>query len=158
MKKRRTLIRLAAVCLLAFSLTGCGTTRESMTDMKFQNAAEKAGYEVMDSTEQFAAYDHIESASIAIKDNDYQVEFYTTSNSASAASMFQTSRASFETTKGSKTIERGKSGENYQSYSLLTNRQYMYVCQIDNTLVYVDGQLPRPMADAIEVGACKSSS
>lgn len=89
MKKRRTLIRLAAVCLLAFSLTGCGTTRESMTDMKFQNAAEKAGYEVMDSTEQFAAYDHIESASIAIKDNDYQVEFYTTSNSASAASMFR---------------------------------------------------------------------
>lgn len=129
-----------------------------MTDMEFQNAAEKAGYEVMDSTEQFAAYDHIESASIAIKDNDYQVEFYTTSNSASAASMFQTSRASFETTKGSKTIERGKSGENYQSYSLLTNRQYMYVCQIDNTLVYVDGQLPRPMADAIKVGACKSSS
>lgn len=138
MKKRKTLIRLAAVCLLAVSLTGCGTTRESMTDMEFQNAAEKAGYEVMDSTEQFAAYDHIESASIAIKDNDYQVEFYTTSNSASATSMFQTSRASFETTNGSKTKEGEKSGKNYQSYSLLTNGQYIHVCQIDNTLVYVD--------------------
>lgn len=138
MKKRRARIRLAAVCLLAFSLTGCGTTRESMTDMEFQNAAEKAGYEVMDSTEQFAAYDHIESASIAIKDNDYQVEFYTTSNSASAASMFQTNRESFETTKGSKIKEGKKSGKNYQSYSLLTNGQYMHVCQIDNTLVYVD--------------------
>lgn len=138
MKKRRTLIRLAAVCLLAFSLTGCGTTRESMTDMKFQNAAEKAGYEVMDSTEQFAAYDHIESASIAIKNNEYQVEFYTASNSTSAASMFQTNRESFEITKGSKTKEGEKSGKNYQSYSLLTNGQYMHVCQIDNTLVYVD--------------------
>lgn len=138
MKKRRAMIRLAAVCLLAFSLTGCGTTRESMTDMEFQNAAEKAGYEVMDSTEQFAAYDHIESASIAIKDNDYQVEFYTTSNSASATSMFQTNRESFETTKGSKTKEGKKSGKNYQSYSLLTNGEYMHVCQIDNTLVYVD--------------------
>ena len=138
MKKRRAMIRLAAVCLLAFSLTGCGTTRESMTDMEFQNAAEKAGYEVMDSTEQFVAYDHIESASIAIKDNDYQVEFYTTSNSASATSMFQTNQKSFETTKGSKTKEGEKSGKNYQSYSLLTNGEYMHVCQIDNTLVYVD--------------------
>lgn len=94
-----------------------------MTDMEFQNAAEKAGYEVMDSTEQFAAYDHIENASIAIKDNDYQVEFYTTSNSASAASMFQTNQESFETTKGSKTKEGEKSGKNYQSYSLLTNEK-----------------------------------
>lgn len=128
MKKRRTMISLAAVCLLAFSLTGCGTSRESMTDMEFQNAAEKAGYEVMDSTEQFAAYDHIESASIAIKDSDYQVEFYTTFNSASAASMFQTNQESFETTKGSKTKEGEKSGKNYQSYFLLTNGQYMHVC------------------------------
>lgn len=68
----------ATVALIA-TLTG---SKEPLTAKGFAAAMEKNGYEVINVKEQFAQYDHVKSAYIAIDgQGGQQIEFYVLSGS-----------------------------------------------------------------------------
>lgn len=70
----------------------------------------------------------------------WQVEFYVLDDSANATAMFNTNKNIFENYKGNSSSEKSSSIGNSASYSLTSSGYYMYLCRIDNTLLYVKVQ------------------
>lgn len=135
MTKASTIIVALAAVLLLF--TGCSKT--AATSDTFKSLAEESGMVTVDAKSQFAAYDYILEAVIAApEDNTYQIEFYVLSDSSFANSFFENNQAKFEQSKGSNYSESSSSGQNYSSYSLTAGERYMFVEQVDNTVIYID--------------------
>lgn len=138
MNKNKVL--LGIVCLLVlFTLTGC-FNKTAITKYGFVTKAESNDYEIFDVSEQYASYDFVETATIAKKSNDWQVEFYELDDDESAIGMFNENKTIFEQQKESVNNESTTSANNYVTYTLITNNNYMYLSQVDNTLLYINVQ------------------
>ena len=125
----------ATVALIA-TLTG---SKEPLTAKGFAAAMEKNGYEVINVKEQFARYDHVKSAYIAIDgQGGQQIEFYVLSGADTASAFFDNNRSLFEETKGSIVSESSVSGKNHAKYTLSSGGTYKVISMIDNTAVYAD--------------------
>ena len=135
MKKRNIFLSILVVLLL-FTLTGCGK-KNVATGEDFKSLFEEKGYTIYDVTSQFSSLGVIESATIAQSNNGYQVEFYVLKDQGEAVAMFNTNSATFETYKGNTSSGTTSSANNYSTYSLTSSGYYMYLCQVDNTLLYV---------------------
>ena len=70
----------------------------------------------------------------------WQVEFYVLDNSANASSMFNSNRNIFENYRSNSSSEKSAITGNSSTYSLISSGYYMYLCRIDNTLLYVKVQ------------------
>ena len=134
MKKRGIL--LGVVCLLLlFITTGC-MNKKAITTSEFKSKMESAGFSIIDAKEQFSNYQYVKEATVA-KNSDYQIEFYVLSNTERANYMFNTNKDIFQNSKGSSSLETKSNMGNYETYSLTSNGYYMYVCRVDNTLIYL---------------------
>ena len=112
--------------------------KESMTANEFCDELEDEGYVMVDVTSQYASYG-IEEAYLAVKPNqEYQIEFYELSSVSKAENMFETNKEYFEDRAGSKRVTSSFGFGNYDTYSLTSNGDFMYLCRIDNTLLYID--------------------
>lgn len=135
MKKGKIL--LGIICFLTlFTLTGCGK-KTAITSDDFKSISENHSYTVVDALSQYAEYDYIDSASIAQSSDKWQVEFYTLSGENYAAGMFDNNKTIFEGYKGNISTESSSSVGNYSNYSLTSGGYFMYICRVDNTLLYV---------------------
>ncbi len=135
MKKKN--IFFGVVCfLMLFALTGCGN-KNAITTSDFKSKTENLSYVTTDVTSQYASYGYIQEATIAQSSDGYQVEFYVLDDAGNATSMFNTNKATFESYKGNSSTESSSSMGNYSSYSLTSSGYYMYLCRVDNTLLYV---------------------
>lgn len=109
-----------------------------MTANEFCDELEDEGYVMVDITDQYASYG-IEEAYLAVKSNqEYQIEFYELSSEGKAISMFESNKEYFEGRAGSSRVTSSYGFGNYDIYSLKSNGDYMYLCRIDNTLLYID--------------------
>lgn len=128
---------IVAFAAILFLFTGCSKTSATSDDFKL--IAEENGMVTVDAKSQFADYDYILEAIIAApEDNTYQIEFYVLSDSSFASSFFENNKAKFEQSKGSDYSYGSSSGQNYSTYSLTAGERYMFVEQVDNTVIYID--------------------
>jgi len=122
--------------LILLTLTGCGNKNAISTD-DFKTITEGRDYIIADATMQYSSYGYINEATIAQSPEGWQIEFYVLSDESYAEGMFNTNKATFETYKGNSSISSSSNMENYSKYSLTSSGYYMYLCRIDNTLLYV---------------------
>ncbi len=128
---------LSIMCLVSlFGLTGCGNKTEITTD-QFKSKVESNGLLTTDVTTQYSEYEYVKEATVALKEGEYQIEFYVLDNEANATSMFNTNKTIFETYKGNASKETSSSVGNYSKYTLQSNDLYMYLCRVKNTLLYI---------------------
>ena len=120
-----------------FVLTGCGT-KKPITEEQFKTAAESYGLVVIDAIDQMSQYKIVKSALIGKSNDGWQVEFYILDGNSSAKSMYDENRSIFEKYKGSTTKEKYITIKEYSMYSLNSNGKYMYLCKINNTLLYAN--------------------
>lgn len=112
--------------------------KESVSAKQFYDEMEDEGYVMVDITAQYAAYG-IDEAYLAVKPNqEYQIEFYELSSISKAESMFESNKEYFKDRAGSKRVTSSYGFGNYDIYSLTSNGDFMYLCRIDNTLLYID--------------------
>ena len=52
--------------------------------------------------------------------------------------MFESNKDYFKDREGSTRVTSSYSIGNYNLYSLTSNGDYMYLCRVDNTLLYID--------------------
>ncbi len=112
--------------------------KEYMSADEFYEEMEDEGYVMVDITAQYASYG-IDEAYLAVKPNqEYQIEFYELSSISKAESMFESNKENFKDRAGSKRVTSSYGFGNYDIYSLTSNGDFMYLCRIDNTLLYID--------------------
>ena len=96
-------------------------------------------YNVIDIKEQYADYDSIKSAQVAInKDQNYQIEFYTLTDEKEAIAFFKENKKIFETSKSNNAKETSKELRKKSKYILNTNGKYKVISRIKNTVIYVN--------------------
>lgn len=134
MKKRFVLVCLCLLMLL--SLSGCGS-RTALTAEEFIAKAETFGYETADITEQYASYGIFADAAVATSPDGFQVEFYVLNDEATAAGVFETNKADFDSLKGAGSTSTSVNLGNYSSYAVTSGGKYMYVSRVGSTLLYV---------------------
>lgn len=135
MKSKKILLFSLSIFMLLF-LTGCGN-KKAITKEDFIAKAEKHNYQIVDATSQFEQYDEIESATLALSPDNWQVEFYELNTSENAMAMFEHNKSKFEDYKDNTALEASKSMSNYATYSLTSGGYYMYLSTVDNTLIYL---------------------
>ena len=112
--------------------------KKSMTAGEFYDEMEEVGYVMVDVTSQYASYG-IDVAYLAVKPNqEYQIEFYELASESKAISMFESNKDYFKDRAGSSRVTSAYGFGNYDIYSLTSNGDFMYLCRIDNTLLYID--------------------
>ena len=127
---------LVSAVVIVFLVLGKG--KESITASEFYDEMNDEGLMVIDVTDQYASYG-IDEAYIAVESNqEYQIEFYELSSVSKAENMFETNKEYFEDRAGSKRVTSSYGFSNYDIYSLTSNGDFMYLCRIDNTLLYID--------------------
>ena len=112
--------------------------KESITAWEFYDEMEDEGYVLVDITEQYAAYGINEAYLAAKPDGSYQIEFYVLASESKAISMFESNKDYFQDRAGSKRVTSSYGFGNYDIYSLTSEGDFMYLCRIDNTLLYID--------------------
>ena len=118
-----SIFKVKAVCLLAaltltFALlTGCSQSKDPVSTIAFESAAQQKGYIVQDGTDFFAAYDYVKLVTLASpQDKAFQIEYYELNDEAVAKSFFDSNRSNFIMMKGDESFETTDSGKNYEVY------------------------------------------
>lgn len=128
------------VCMLLVALvcfSACAGTKTPLTADEFRTIMQDNGLEVMDlSADMMLEGDEV--ALYAMHESGLMLEFYVTADAAQAAAAFATHRQAFEEVKGNVSTEASLAGTNYQKYTLTSGGRFMVVCQVENTLLYVD--------------------
>ena len=133
---KRKIISFSLLCFtLLFLLTGCGNKKVKTTE-EFKSITSEYNYTAYDITDQYASYGHITHATAVQNSDKVQIEFYVLDEAANAVSMFNNNKQIFENLKGNTSTELSNNIGNYMSYALTSSGYYMYICQVDNTLLY----------------------
>lgn len=128
---------LSIVCLLAvITLSGC-MKKDVITTEKFKSEATELGYNIYDITDQFGDYEYVKEVTIAMKNNDYQVEFYVFESDKDAKQAFERNKEFFDSQKEGTYSDGQKNMVNYSTYRVSSNNEYMYVSRVENTLLYL---------------------
>ena len=151
--KKKSILMFSFLCVgILFFVTGC-FNKTSITAADFKSTMEGLNYQVLDGTEQFADYDYVKKAYLAIDyDKNYQIEFYQLSDEENAINFYKNNKSIFEDGKGSKYKETNNSGKNYEKYRLITKDKYKVVSRIDNTVIFinVDDDLEKTVDDVLK--------
>lgn len=142
MKKTVIIALIAVVVVIAIVgviFVNLNKEKKSITASSFYTTMSQKGYNVQDANRQFAEYNYIKQAYIAInKDNSYQIEFYELLDDSYATSFYNNNKFIFESSKGNASAETNVGFNNYSKYTLSSNGKYMVVSRINNTVIYVN--------------------
>lgn len=108
-----------------------------MTTDSFKNTMEEKGFTVQSAKEQFAEYEYVKDAIIALN-GDYQLEFYELSDVDKAVFFYNNNKAIFEQSKGNASANTSVNMKNSSKYTQSSNGKYMVVSRIDNTVIYLN--------------------
>lgn len=131
MKKK---VFLPLLALLAVLCTAC-SPKTALTADEFMEQMTAKGFETYDVTEQ-SSLDTVQSVSLAVKDNTYQIEFYVLDGEDMAAGLFAGNQERFESEAGNVSSHSSVSASNYARYTQTTGENYYVVSRIDNTVLY----------------------
>jgi len=130
------------VIVLAMTiLSGCG--RDVIASDDFKSYMEDKGYEIVDSTDQYAGIGDVHKGYIALVDSnndgeiDYQIEWLEVKNIEDAILLFEQQKVVSESYKGNSSSESNVNRKNYSEYSITYNGIHINMIRVENTLVYV---------------------
>ena len=130
-------ILLCVICfVMLFTVTGCSKT--ATTTSSFKSTMEGKGFVVADVTSQYADT-YVKEATVARKDDNYQIEFYLLDSEDSARNMFSKNKNSWESeADGSFSSKLETNIGNYNTLAITNNGKYKYLCRVDSTLIYLN--------------------
>lgn len=135
MKKKNILV--AVLCfLVAITLTGC--SKKVLTTTEFTSRMQNNNFITGDVTTQFEEAEFVKEATIAKSPDGWQIEFYVLSSESTAKAMFETNKERFIESKDGNSGQTSSNIGNYETFSLTSNGKYMYLCRVDNTLIYLN--------------------
>ena len=134
MNKFCRFLSVALVIALAFTLTACGSPRVPITAAQFISAAENAGYQTIDGTDQFGdgAVDQV----ILAGNDNIKVEFYVLPTADQTKDAYAENKQMFESAKGSTSSNVSVALNNYGYYTQTSAGIFCAVAYIDNTMIY----------------------
>lgn len=113
--------------------------KEPITASEFKNEMEELDFEIVDVKNQFAQYDFVEKAYVALEeDSDYQIEFYKLDEEDDAMDFYDNNKKIFQSQKGSTSAETNVNFKNNSKYTLTTNGEYKVVSRIEDTVIYLN--------------------
>lgn len=132
-------ILLGIICILSlFLLTGC-VKKTSITTKQFKKVAEEHNLKTTDILNQYEEYNNIiKDATLAIKNDEWQIEFYIITNATEAKEMFKNNVNQLESLAKSTTMKTKVNMLNYNTFSQTTMDKYSYVSRVENTLLYLN--------------------
>ncbi len=133
---KKILVVVLSVFML-FSLTGCFIKKTPLTTDDFIKNANSYNFTTSDITNQFTDEENVSKVTIALHDKGYKIEFYELSNKDIAKNMYNTDKLSFDSLKEGKYTETSLNIGNYDTYSLSTESEYMYISRVDKTYLYL---------------------
>lgn len=136
---KKTIRSLSLVLLSALMLALLTSCRKTPSDTAaFKALANEKGYVIFDVTDQYINAPQIKEATIAApSDKSYQIEFYIITDVDSAKELFQAQTKVMDEAKGNSWSGNVSNGRNYAKSTVITNGQYMMLCYIENTVLYV---------------------
>lgn len=135
MKKKNIFLKITLCLMIIILLTGC-KNKKAINSNDFKEKATSNNYIVSDITSQFEKSKIVENAVTANKLGAWVVEFYTLKNDSSAKYMFNYNKEKVSSEKVKNSKEVSSSSGNFSTYSLTNNGYYIYICKVDNTLLY----------------------
>ena len=140
--KKIVIIIISIIALLIIAGAGVfmflNKEKESITAREFKNIMEDKGYTIVNAKEQFAEMDYIEKVYLALEYEEYQIEFYETSDDAGAIYLYNYNKALAEGQKKGTSVGTTLQGKNYSEYTLTMDGKYKYISRINNTMVYLN--------------------
>ncbi len=131
--KRYFVILIIIICL--FTLTGCSLMKKKISLDEFQDYTNSKNYNFFDVTDNFDYNKEVKKAGMAAT-TVWQIEFYIFDTKEHAIDMFNINKKLFKKDKNNNSYEYMNDGINYKYYTLTTNKTYMYICRVDNTVIY----------------------
>ena len=137
--KKKNIIFITTCLLIMFTLTGCfNLNKTAITTNDFISKSTKLNYETTNVISQYTMiYDYIKEATAAESKDGYQVEFFVLDDETNAINMFNLKQSTFNDYKNDAVTETSINSDNYSTYTLISSEYYMYLCRVDNTLLYV---------------------
>lgn len=130
---------LGVTCVLSiFLLTGC-VKKTVITTEQFKSKTEEHNLITKDIISQYTQYNNIiKEATLAIKDDEWQIEFYVITNATEAKDMFTNNVNKIEAETTSTEIKTKVNMLNYNTYSQTTATKYVYISRVENTILYIE--------------------
>ena len=136
----KRILTVSVICVLVMlMLTACGK-KTALTNDEFIKKAQDNGMITEDQAEQYSGYDHVKSVTTAgiVDGNDvkWTCDFMIAVDESKAKEMFENNKTTFENSTDGTTSSSSVNMGNYNTFELNANGKYMYLCRVDNTLVY----------------------
>lgn len=137
MKKVKSIVCMTA-CIGVLAMAGCNTDKTPISGDTFSEKMEEAGLSIHDQTAEKPEELGMSDVRTAIKEGEYQIEFYEFKKEEDAKSLYKEQEGKlkdkYESEKG--TVKTSKERGNYASYKLYAEDEYYVLSRIGNTLVY----------------------
>ena len=134
MKKMCTIL---LFIILFLFLMGCSSKRNPISMQEFETIIRKKNYNYTNIKDHYLEDSTIQDAGIAYT-SVWQVEFYILDTEENAIKMYDDNQSNYEDLKD--TIHTYSLDEhsykNGDTYSLITNKDYLYISRIDNTVIF----------------------
>ena len=125
------------VAMLLPLMAGCGGGRTAISVADFVKAAEEKGLTVADTADTYT--DEIfQSSRMATSPDGWKVVFFDIDSAEHAKTYFDTCKSFMESKKTGAGTSQITQRDNYALYSQTNGGRFMYVCYVDDTMVYVD--------------------
>lgn len=131
----RKIVTCGALAIMLLLTTACSPFKTATTKDEFTQTVQQLNYEVEDYTE--FAQGLVVASLVAKGQNGVVVEFFEMLDKEQAQAAFEDNRVEMDAHKTTNFVERKTSGINYKKYELTTGEEYLVVCQVDATLLYV---------------------
>lgn len=122
------------ICGLFF-ISGCNKNIDSFTYDKFKSSCDELDYIITDSSNSVTDNNEkVKNVYLANK-GEIQLEFYIFNSESDAKDVFELDKQVFKEFVSSTSKEEDIKEKGYRVYSLITSSEYMYVKQIEDTLI-----------------------
>ncbi len=128
---------LGIMVFLLMLTVGCSMNKEAISTSEFVEIATSKGYETIDITDRYVDYDQVKEAT-KISEEGFDIEFYVLNSTSDAKEMYEKNKKILDDNKDGMSTDTTVTSGNYVTYDLKTTDNYIHLCQVDNTMLYVN--------------------
>lgn len=130
-----TLLIIIAIVGVVFFVILKGS-KKALTIEKFEEIANKKGYKIAEVQNQLTSSEDVISAKAAIKEDDsYLINFYVLKDNDVAKNFYNGEKEKYSANKKEGDNESQASKDNYENYTLKTDKVYSYIARVSNTVI-----------------------
>ena len=128
---------LGIMVFLLMLTVGCAMNKEAISTSEFVEIATSKGYKTIDITDRYVDYDQVKEAT-KISEEGFDIEFYVLNSTSDAKEMYEKNKKILDDNKDGMSTDTTVTSGNYVTYDLKTTDNYIHLCQVDNTMLYVN--------------------